>query len=498
MDRNQLVKHYQAQTEMIFESFGPAYGETYKSFNGNSPVLFNTYGDPMTKHSTGVGTANELPMWNTEGGLFADCCLDSPVISLLSRPTQSLASLVPVMPNNNQLIKNAYVTGDFDVDGVFPDGVCEPGPNAGSFSSIYAEFRGGRTSFSTRTGELDALIENACRGVDMNRFYFVNQMRGVSGPPPVVFTPEMQNEIFTSAVYREMFLIANRSKQEWLKQFWYGDPTDATANGGYVPFQGLDSMITDQYGVATPWVTGAGDKTQLNSYVADFGSTCAGGANADGQTLYQVLGDMEFELANRDRKLGVQVDRALVVSSLLWKAIVESVACDMINDTCVSGTQLVDTSNIVVNANTDAIAAMKQQMRSTMRLAINGKSYPVLIDDFITVAENLPVDGGAEYESSLYFIPLRVNGAPSMEFFHKDYRQFNTALAGIPTELQSDIRGYTDRGIYHATIQRDLRCFIVDVKFEVGLKFMWPNLAGRIDNIKACFIGQHVVPAPAA
>jgi hypothetical protein len=512
MNIKQLVALYNSQTPQMMDSFGPNYGQAYRNLSGGDPVLFNqftssTSGSPAlagfeTKHDSGISGTHDLARWDVAGGLFADCCLENPVVSLLNRPTQSLGSLVPVMNSNNDIIKNAYLAGDYDVVGDWASmtGKCDTGPSAGTFTDLYAEFRKGRLSFSSRTAELDELIKSACSGINFQNFYFINRNRGVSGSFPAPFQAEQRDEIFTSAIYRELHAIAVAMQQKLLTQFWYGDGATTAGAGAYLEFYGLDLMITDQYGTAaTPWVTGTGDDTLLNSDVKVHNAN-AGEADASGYSLLQKMSEIAFEIDNRSRYYGVQADHAWVMSSFAWKGLVDTLPCEMVNDTCVSGNTVGDTTNVTVNASTAEIAAARRELLATQRITLNGKSYPVIVDDFITVTETdlTATTGGYQYASDIYFVPLRVNGQSSMQWVAADYRAVEQQLAGIPTGMANELRGWSDDGRFHTVLQRDLRCFIVDVKTEMGLMFLWPHLAGRVNGVYWTATQTHTLPAISA
>lgn len=480
-----LLNEYKKQTRQTLYSFGPSYGQIYD--NISAPVLMNPYGnDLFLKHDTGVGTANDVDVWGASGGLFADACLDNPVMSLLSRPLRGVGSLIPVRPDNNEIVKRAFLTGNYDVDGSRPDGVCEVGPNVGSTSAVFAEYRKGRLSFSTRTAELDELIKNACLGINMNRFYFINSVRGVSGPATPM-NQDMRSEIFRAALLRELHMVASRLNMDLMKQFWAGDPANNSANGGYKEFVGLLDMIVDDYNVAKAWVTGSGTKTELNSDVKTFGA-CLGTANADGYSINDLMSELVFELTSRADAYGVAVDWVVVMPRVIWHKLTEILPCEMLSQGCSSNT------GVQVVSNDMAQVTLRNEMRRNFTLDVNGMTFPVVLDDFVPVVETVDgVTGEAKYTSDIIFLPLRVNGEPVLEWVHADYRGFEQQLSGLPVDLTTELRGWSDDGRNHMIIQRDVRCFVADVKTEFGLVFTAPMLAGRITSVDACMAQAHKV-----
>lgn len=480
----QLLTAYKAQTGQIMKSFGPSYGQIYE--NISAPVLINPYADDIfMKHDSGVGTTNDVDIWGSEGGLFADCCIDNPVMSLLYRPLRGLGSLIPVRADNNEVVKRAYITGDYSLIDSRPSDVCEAGPTVGAMDACFAEFRKGRVSYSSKTAELDELIKNACIGVNTNRFYLVNAVRGTSGPVPQMGA-DQDNSIFSMALMREMHFIANRMNMDLMKQFWAGDPSNNTVGGGYKEFVGLDLMIVDDYGDGKNWVSGTGDCENLNSDVKTFNARI-GEANASGYYIYDLLQELMFELSSRADGYGSMVDWVIVMPRIIWHKLTEFLPCEMMSAGCASSTSV----SVVSNDNYQARA--RDEMRRSQTLDINGMTFPVLIDEFIPVVETDNLDGTFDYTSDIYVIPLRVNGEVVLEWTHADYRAFNQALQGIPAGISQELRGWSDDGRMHHVIQRNLRCFIVDVKTEMGLIFTAPHLAGRVSSVKAYMAQKHMV-----
>jgi hypothetical protein len=489
-----LLKNYKLQTGQIFDGFGPTYSKLYH--NASAPVMFDPFfsndngSAAVQKHDTGVGTENDVELWGAEGGLFADCCLDNPVMSLLARPMKAVGMLFPMVPNNNTVISRASLTGNFDVEGDRPDGVCEPGPNAGAFGNIVIEYRKGRLSMSTRTAELDALIENACQGTDPSRFYSIGGTRGVPGPSGIR-QRDQTDEIYRSALYRELHAISNRMNWDLMRMFWTGDPANDTANGGYKEFRGLLNYIVDDYdddGYA--WVTNTnGDLVRLNSDVKTFGA-CVGGVNEDGYGLFQLLEEVEYEVTSRASMAGMSIDWVIVVPSIIARDITRQLPCEMLTGWCGAA---VAEGAVQVNSNDAALIEARNMMQRSQMIALNGKNYSIVEDDFLPVVETLMLDGTTQYTSDLIFLPVRINGQPTIEWDYKDYRSFEAELGQVGS-LADELRGWSDNGQFHSVLQRDLRCFILDTKIEIGLVFNASGFAGRITGLSACTIQPHITP----
>ena len=121
----------------------------------------------------------------------------------------------------------------------------------------------------------------------------------------------------------------------------------------------------------------------------------------------------------------------------------------------------------------------------------------IILDDFLVQTETIDgVTDEATYVSDVYVVPLTVNGQPTLEMHHKNYGVINAALAGMPTQFVNEVAGYSDGGFYHGVVQKDMRCFFMDFKVEPTLVFMWPMLAGRINNVGSLFRQAHSTNNP--
>lgn len=489
-----IAQEYNKQTRGFYESASPAWKAVY---NAVAPQSYWDLGQFM-KHDTGVNDGNELPLLGVENGLLAECSLDNPLVSLLRRPRLTLAEMATVMPNNAQIIERGFVNGDYSDDDNFAATVCAPGAEITSdLSLVKAEFRHGRIAYSTRTGEIDALIETWTNHHDPRRFYFLNRARGISGPRPLSGTlppnVEQRDVILHSAMMAEMHYLAERFSSKLGRIFWYGD-TANNVGTGYKEFPGLDAMIVNDYAGGKAWLTGvAGDLGELNSDVKDF-SENLGDADANGYTFYNLLQEIMLEVTTKASQLGVTAEWAIVMTPLTWFKLVQVLPCEMISQGCNT-----TTTGTTITVNDNSQAAMQEQLRRNQTIDINGRTYPVILDDFIVQTETVDgVTSEATYVSDVYVIPLTVNGQPTLEMHYKSYNVISEALRGMPSEFVNEVAGYSDGGMYHGVVQRDMRCFFIDFKIEPTLVFMWPMLAGRINNVGSLFRQAHTTLNPVA
>ena len=467
--------------------------QTVQSFNTANPNAFSKgFGISVLKEKglrTKDGLGEPLPhtnqvelLYNT-GGLFADCCLESPILNTLISPIYSMANIIPVRPTIQERTRFGYLTQISDPGTNYPDEPCDESPTIGDLTgACFADFAPGRLSYQTRTMELDALIKNACRGITDN-LYFVGDARGVSAIPQQEWLTN-RNLVKRAAVRRSMWNLGRTMQRDIMRQFWLGDPTNLATNtpgGGRREFWGLDFMIADDYGTpAKPWVTGT-LCSNLNSDIKDFALNCVGGA----VSLYNYMQELEDTLFQRASYQGLlPVEWVWVMHPIAWAELIKTLPCEILSYSCAN-------PNISVNVSGDnglGMVALQQEMRNTMSVTVNGRTYSVVLDQALPIVTVPPVPPATapSYISAIYFVPLRVAGEEVLFWQHMDYTQFEDQIAPIPGSADVGLRGWTDGGRFHFIVERSRRCFAIDGKTELALVFKAPWLAGKIENIRLC------------
>ena len=134
------------------------------------------------------------------------------------------------------------------------------------------------------------------------------------------------------------------------------------------------------------------------------------------------------------------------------------------------------------NIDSSRVAIMRDQMRASMTIMINGLTYQVVIDDGILTYDstNDANLAAGEFACNFYFVPLRYMGSRAGTFIqYKDYRgaqqDINTA------RLERDI--WIDDGRFMWTVERIKWCFTMSGKVEPRILLKVPQLAGRINHI---------------
>lgn len=448
-----------------------------------------------------LANTNEAQLLYVNGGLFSDCCLERPVMNVTLTPMRSLANRIPVFMRNTQRSTYALLTGIDEPTGSLPENPCDNSPQGCNFSACYIDTAKGRMSFETCTLEMDAIIEKLCRGVHDDLF-FIGNVRGVSDLIPNGIL-ENSALIAQGAVRRQIQLLGRYLQREVLRQFWTGDPTNPalnTAGGGARQFWGLDFLIADDYD-RKPFVRGDGCD-QLNSDVKDFENTCIGGRDANGFGIYSYMQAMEDTLFNRAALHGYSnVEWVWVMHPIAWSELVKTLPCEMLSDSCAAPLYVGPPAvpGVTVVSNDMGQVALRQELQSTMRIPVNGRTYQVILDDSAPLVNN----GGTPptYTTSIYFVPLVVDGQPVLFWDSKDYRVLEQELSPVPGGL-GGLHGWTDGGTRLLTVEHRKTCFHIWGKAELSLILLSPYLAGRIDNVNICPLqtkftgGINETPAP--
>ena len=444
-----------------------------------------------------VGNVNGAQLLYVNGGLFADACLERPVMNLTLNPMRALANRIPVIRRNTQKSVYAYLTDIAEPTGALPVAPCDDAQQVGGLSACYIECTKGRISMRSQTLEMDAIIEKLCRGVQ-DDLYFVGDVRGVSGPVPNG-TLENNSIVAQGATRRQIQLIGRAMQREVMKQFWSGDPTNValnTASGGAKQFYGLSFLVANDYGtVAKPFVTGT-SCDRLNSDIKDFENACLGAAASNGFGIFGHMQELEDTLWNKAALHGyANVEWVWVMHPIFWGQLIKFLPCEMLSDGCgaptLGGAAPANVGQTQVVINDMGAIALRQEMQASMRIQINGRSYQVILDDAMPIVTNAgpPVD----YTGDIYFLPMNVEGQPVLFWEAKDYRALTQELAVIPGGL-AGLHGWIDGGIKMLTVEHKNWYIEIESKIELCLYLLAPHLAGRITNINACPMQGKFVP----
>jgi hypothetical protein len=418
-----------------------------------------------TKDPASIGTFTGIYQ---PGGIFSVPGTDRDVFTAHIRP-QGISSVLPMFPGNEDNPRYATITGFTATSGARPVNPCDDSP-AGFMKGCYLTARFGRVSYDTQTIEWDKVRRKTNRGV-FDDLVLHGRVLGLTD-----LTPQNLNEgqMLNIITMSEMIGAAVQLERDLVVQDWQGSPAVATAGGGYIQYPGLDLQIaTGQVDAETNTLCPA-----LDSDVKDFAYNLVGGA---GNSIVEYVGTMEWFLRNNARKMGLEpATWQIAMRPELWQILSEVWPCVYNTNRC-SGAMQGANSRLVLQG--DEMVATRDQMRQSMTIDINGRPYPVVVDDGIfehTNANNANVPPGS-FASSLYFVPLTVtNGFPVTYRQHVDYRLGAADVALLPNGI---VDFWTDRGVYSWAYDGEKWCYKLSVKTEQRIVLRTPQLAGKVQNI---------------
>lgn len=394
------------------------------------------------------------------GGIYNVLGTDPTVISAYVRPFQSIATVLPLSPNNDTNPQYASFTGFTADEGTQPVLVCDPAPT-NDMKSCYLTAQFGLDRQDTKTIEPGQIIRRINRG-DFEDLNFAGQVLGLDQVTP----SGLDGDAIISLVSMAAMVGAAASSQKRLvTQFWQG----VVANQGQFP--GLDIQIaTGQVDAKVNQACPA-----LDSDVKNFAYNEVGGTGLD---IAEYLEMLEFFLTNNAEGMGLDVEWVIAMRPQLWQRLtaIWPVKYNTIPEDLILAAT---TGNRVTIDGTD-MTAQRDAMRRSNTITINGTDYPVVKDIGIAEATNI-TDANLEagqFASSIYMVPVRVNGVAATERQYLDYRDWNGQI------IRPDKQDFwTDDGIYSWAVSTVNWCHTFALRTEQRIVLRTPQLAGRIDDV---------------
>lgn len=450
------------------------------------------------RHDLGGSFTGALdePNYIHEDAFFQQCELDNSILNFTIHPTETLLNYIPARPAFTTDVAYGSLTAwDETLTGDRPADVCAPGQVVGySWEACKLHFPWSRLPLHSKTLELDQLIRKACDG-ERDSFYFVGSVRGVQAPPMRRLDSMRDRDLITSAAVMRIFFVMSKIFMSNLaRQIWVGDPVNNTTPttpgnpAGYREFLGLTHLVDDDIpnsvALAQYLESSSGnlaDCAAMNSDVKVFDS-CVSGNNVDGYNIWQLMVELEDTLWRRARAMSLlPVDWRWVMNPLTWSELVKVLPCERTAEGCINMGEPITGGGGTRTANIDLGAMLRERdrMESSMSLTINGRTRPVLLDDFMPAT----IQNTTELVSDIWLLPWSASGEELLWYEWMDYRRILRYLSPIPN---GQVEGWTDQGMFHAVISQILRCFDIDVKTEGRLIFRGSPLAGRITGVRAC------------
>ena len=415
------------------------------------------------------------------GGFMSTPGLDNPVISTHLRP-MGLDEFLPISAST--IVNPLYpvFTGVTAESGAEPVNLCDDGPTALlKGATLTAQF--GRLMRSTPVLDKGQLSETV-RGQTTDLRLLANRGADAGWTPG---TTVMADDILRFATRGAMFAVGTILQRKLNKMMWTGNPAlNNPAAPGYAEFPGLDLQIKTGIVDALSGVA----VNSLDSYVKS--------ANYANLTTYNIvyhLQDLEARLRNRAENHFGSAEFVLVMRPEMWDELTK--VWPIQYNTQVSNLVLAGATNVSINVSGDAMVGLRDEMRASKRITINGNSYPVVLDHGI-LEENkstVPSMAVGAYASTIYMIPLSTGGFPLTRIEYLDFRVgiAEERAAGLDTGLV-----WTDDGRYIWSAREEHTCFWFRARIEPRVVLHAPHLAGKIQRLSILPPSHYEDPHPSS
>lgn len=398
------------------------------------------------------------------GGIFSTSGLDREVITAHVRP-RGIASVIPAIASIDERPKFGIITGYSATTGEEPENACEDAPS-GYMKSCVLTNQFGLVRRDTKTIDFDKTMVRINRG-DFTDLRLVGSVLGLSGLNPRALN---QDQILSVITMSEMVGAAIQAERKLVKDFWQGTIGTTGSNG--LDVQINTGIVDADTGVPCPAV---------DSDVKDF--TYANIDGSDGKSIVEHVTMLEYYIFHNAERMGLTpFTGAFVMRPELWAELSAIWPCQYNTNRCATAV-MGNNSQVIIDGRENQ--AEINAMRANMTIQVNGRTYPVIIDDGIV--EETPGDGnplaGGEYASSIYFVPLTVSGG--FNVLYREYLDYNSGVANANVAL---LRGantfWTDGGMYAWAYEQLKFCYKLALKTEQRIILRTPQLAGRIQNVK--------------
>lgn len=409
----------------------------------------------LQKTAGNAGTGSVLHGWD---GLFSTPGLSRDVISAHVRPV-GLASRLPWLPSVEVNPIFPSLTGFSAPIGSQPTTSCGDAPT-GYVKGCNLTARFGRVRYDTPTIDYEEVMLKINRS-DFTDLRLAGQIFGLTGLEPSGMNPD---QILNVLTMKELVVVGVLFEREILRQLWQGVTTVANE------FPGLDVQIATGQKDATTGTTCPALDSDVKSYNYALISS----------TIVNYMSTLEMYIYNNAEKMGLNpATWVWCMRTDLWLELTAIWPCAYNTVKCSAAVG----ANASVTLDGREMVALRDSMRSSQKITVNGRTYDVILDDGIyekTNVNNANVPAGS-WASNIYFVPLTIiGGMPVTYVEHVDY-QAGRADLSLLRNMQAF---WTDGGKYLWALEQNKWCYKFAGKIEPRVVLRTPQLAGRIDNVR--------------
>jgi hypothetical protein len=400
------------------------------------------------------------------GGLFGQLGMPADVINAMVMPLQGLAARMPVKLSNQISPVYTILTQQSASSGTEPEDACDDARQPGNLAICNQTWTFGRIVMDSQVVQADRA------GELINRGEFIDQ-RLIGDPFAEMASPVnvSARDALRSLAKKKLFELMNALHFDYGELLYTGNPANTAGNTGYIEFNGLDTLINDDYqDVYTRTRCAAAD-----SFIYNLNADVQADAANTVRVFTEVYRHQDY-LAERTKLKPVQW--AWVMTYSLFMKLTELWPCAYQTYRCTTAAPGSDAMVVVSGSEQEKIRA---SMREGRYLLIDDKRVEVILDDF---AGEVVANGLAT--SSARLIPLTIaGGRPNLY-----WEYFN--LAG-PYGMQELVSEFDSAGHFkilgggrywfHSKPPTN-ECLQVRLGYKPRVILEAPFLAARITNVK--------------
>ena len=402
-------------------------------------------------------------MLHGPGGLLGYPGLNKQIVNAMIMPS-GIAGRIPVQPSPNTNELYPVLTGQLASTGSESTVACADWPIVGAFKTCTQTFPFGQQ------GRMSQVLNIKYAGQTINRGEFRdNVLLGQPGGDQPTPAPVDWARVFQTEYEYKLGELFNGYARDYARNVYTGNAVTTAGSQGYIQFNGLDQQIKTGKRDARTGVACAA----VDSLVLDFNGTSI---NASGGTIYALLANAVNNLERLSQQQGLEVKWALTMRYGAWMVLTNIWPYIYATTGCIAG------GNIVRTASLEEQVELRDRIRRTRMLPIEGKEYEVIVDD--AIAETVAAGGATgTYQSDIYMLPLTVNGQPSLFW---EYFPFSAEATAAAARMAPG--GYfeaIDGGRFLLSrLTPTHTCVQVEIIERPRLILLTPWLAARFQNLR--------------
>lgn len=407
-----------------------------------------------------AGTTAGAPL-HGPGSLLGYPGLNKQIINAMIMP-KGIAGRIPVMKSVNTNELYPVLTGQLASTGEEPSAACAAWPVVGSFKTCVQTFPFGQQ------GRESQVLNVKYAGQVINRGEFRdNVLLGRPGGDVPAPGPINWQRVFQSEYEYKLGELFNGYARDYAPNVYTGNVQTTAGSLGYQQYNGLNQQVkTGKRDARTGQLCAA-----VDSLVLDFNGASI---NSSGGTIYALLANAVNNMERLAEQLGLDVKWALTIRFGAWQVLTSIWPCVYATVGCPGGT-------IVRTGSLEEQVKLRDEIRNSRMLPIEGKYYEVVVDD--TLVETIAAGGVVgTYQSDMFLLPLTVNGQPSLffEYFDMNAEAVAAANAMAPASYFSTL---DDGRFLFTRLSPTHTCVQVEIVERPRLILLTPFLAARFQNL---------------